>query len=88
MTREYLICDTVTGDLEWIAAATVRQALIIRENELRLTATKENDWRRAGQPLLPVKSKASYDSSGDYVSASLAHVSCIGRKQWVIRAAP
>ena len=88
MTRQYLIRDAVTGDLEWTAASTVREALIIRENELRLTATKENDWRRAGQPLLPAKSKASYDSSGDYVSVILSNVSCIGLKQHVIKTDP
>ena len=88
MTRQYLIRDTVTGDLEWTAAATVREALIIRENELRASATKESDWVRAGQKPLPKTCQASYDSSGDMISVSLAHVSCIGMKQWVIRDAP
>jgi hypothetical protein len=83
--REYLICDTVTGDLEWIAGASVRQALISRENELRLTATKENDRRRAGKPALPAKAKASHYSQGDVVDVSLADVSCVGQKQHVIR---
>ena len=85
MTRQYLIRDTVTGDEEWTAALTVREALINRENELRATATKENDWRRAGQPALPKKTKVSYDSSGDFVSVSLAYVTCVGLKQHVIR---
>jgi hypothetical protein len=83
--REYLICDTVTGDLEWSAGASVRQALISRENELRLTATKENDPRRAGKPLLPYNAKASHYSQGHVVDVSLADVSCVGQKQHVIR---
>ena len=85
MSKQYLVRDTVTGDLEWTSASTVREALINRENELRASATKENDWRRAGQPALPAKTKVSYDSSGDYVSVSLAYVSCVGLKQHVIR---
>jgi hypothetical protein len=88
MTREFLIRDTVTGDLKWTAALTVREALILRENELRATAIKENDWRRAGQKALPANSKASHFSQGDLMNVSLAYVSCIGQKQHIIREIP
>jgi len=83
--REFLICDTVTGDLKWTAGSSVRQALINRENELRLTATNASDWRRAGKPLLPHNAKASHYSQGDILDVSLADVTCIGWKQRVIR---
>jgi len=85
MTREFLIADTITGAREWTAASTVREALIKRENELRALATTKTDWRRAGKPALPAKSKASHHSQGDMLDVSVAYVSCIGWKQHVIR---
>lgn len=85
MTTEFLICDTVKNEKVWVAAQTVCQALIKRENELRADATFKTDWRRAGKPALPAQAKASHYSQGDMLDVSLAGVTCIGWKQAVVR---
>ena len=85
MITEFLICDAMTNEKTWVAATSLREALIKRENELRAAATTKTDWRRAGKPALPAQTKASHHSHGDTVNASLADVTCIGRRQWVMR---
>jgi hypothetical protein len=85
MITEFLICDAVTNEKTWVAATSLREALIKRENELRAAATTKTDWRRAGKPALPAQTKASHYSQGDTVNASLADVTCIGQRQWVMR---
>jgi len=85
MTTEFLICDTVKNEKVWVAAQTVREALIKRENELRAAASTKTDRRRAGKPALPAKAKASHYSQGDMLDVSLADVSCAGWKQAVVR---
>lgn len=84
---EFLVCDAVTNQKTWVAATSVREALIKRENELRAAATTKTDWRRAGKPALPAQAKASHHSQGDLINASLAYVTCIGQKQLVMRQA-
>ena len=85
ITLEFLICDTVTNKKTWVAATTVGEALIKRENELRAAATPKTDWRRAGKPALPAQAKASHHSQGDMLDVSVADVTCIGWKQSVVR---
>ena len=85
MITEFLICDAVTNEKTWVAATSLREALIKRENELRAAATTKTDWRRAGKPALPAQAKASHYSQGDMINASLADVTCIGQRQWVMR---
>jgi hypothetical protein len=85
MTTKFLICDAVKNEKVWVAATTVREALIKRENELRAAATIKTDWRRTGKPALPALTKVSHYSQGDMLDVSVADVSCIGQKQHVIR---
>lgn len=81
-TFEYLIRDGATGDKAWVAAGSLREALIKRENELRAAAADQ--WRR-GKPLLPAKAKVSQYSQGGLIDVSIADVSCVGHLQDVIR---
>lgn len=76
----YLITDACSGDKQWVAAATVREALIARENELRAAGGPG----RYKLPPLPATAKASYDDSG-FVDVQIADVYCRGRRESVIR---
>lgn len=78
----YKITDTLTGETAWIEAPSLRAALIARENELRAEATS---FPRAGKPALPATARPSHYSEGVMVDASIADVSCVGRRENVVR---
>ena len=69
---EYLITNTRTLTQSWIAAPSVRVALVAHENQSR-------------RVKLPGNSKASVYSEGAMIDASLGESSCIGRRENVIR---
>lgn len=84
MMHEYLIRDSVTGETAWVAAPSLRDALIKRENELRAAA--KGVGLRPGKPLLPAKTKVSHYSVGAIINVSVADVSCVGLVDSVVRA--
>jgi hypothetical protein len=69
---EYLITNGRTLAKTWIAAPSVRLALIEHENRLRLVP-------------LPLSSKTSDHTQGAIVDVLLGESSCIGRRENVIR---
>ena len=71
---EFLITDIRTLAQTWVAAATVREALVAHENA----------WRK--QPLA-ANSKASVYSQGDMIDASMGESACRGLRSNVVREA-
>lgn len=76
---KYLITDAWTNESVWVEAASAREALIKRENELRAAGS-------GVRPTRPVhaKAKASHCSRGNIIDVSLADVRCAGLRKNVI----
>lgn len=77
---KFLITDARTNEKEWVEAPSIRDALILRENELRAAGG-------GGRPSRPVHSgaKAGHYSRGDIIDVSIGDVRCCGLRQNVIR---